>query len=981
MVKIGEQVGVQSARERAYGKTGQQVGAKKTRAEIVREAQARRSQLTPQQQAQLQQQKQMEVERVETVSDLQKELNQISKQRSDLNKSYIEASKGGHIGTAEGITVKDKGLSQKQKAIKELLTKLKTGYISKADAQRYISSRAEYGRARAESKIRIKKKQDIVAKDIGTAEAAKIFKTGTVTSVQMETLSPRSLAALGVKQAKVEPAKQIESDFYTKDYETKDPSRWTTKDLASQSYFEQGLSPVAVSEKVHATMPKGLQETTSIIQPSYITTTPWGTEYIDISKPGGFAALAQQSGVKQESYFEERVVGTKKMPDGFKVTQSELFYVDPITKIDRIATEEEKTEIRSRPEVLKASTEEIDYKALERQEKVKKFFGDWSWTKKEFAGTAKVEPALIKATGFLTKPFGEKVSEFSMGVTEAIIPTTKGEVAFDIGTFAVGGFLGKGAKVVSPWLKTAPKAVKYGVTTAKFGIGGAYAYGVGSQLITAKTPTEYGGVIGKTGKELALFGGGYKFGAEQPLISPKIKLIEEPSTKQFFIQETTAESKNIFTRVTQTTPAKYKEGRIFKKEFYGGQGQIFIEKPTGVTKISDPYLLETKKVSKAPKEKLSEEGIRTFLGTADFTPTRKFTYVKPTSGKSKVVGKDVFSTSGVYSFEFGKAQPKKYTLDLNKMFKTQRFDIVFGKQTRLKQIVPERQMFLGEAQTRTLSWKTGKPIGKVGKEKIIVREFITPKEGKGITSFKGRGTPSSPAYFQKLYSPQPQVVLPKSRVPSPRTKPTARTEVITPTVAITPSVSKYYGKGMYERTDGGLMIGQLETTQIAPMYKSPIKERVMIKERMDIKIDTGIKSDVKINLKHLTKTKADAKIKSKIQIKSKIKMPLKTKQKLITPFKPMTTRKPTKRKPFPPRRSPKKTPFGFPTPSITLPRTKRTKRTSKKKAIKRQASLVALGESIFATEKSIGERSGLVIRPIIINEKKTKKKGKKSGKK
>jgi len=72
MVKIGEQVGVQSARERAYGKTGQQVGAKKTRAEIVREAQARRSQLTPQQQAQLQQQKQMEVERVETVSDYKK---------------------------------------------------------------------------------------------------------------------------------------------------------------------------------------------------------------------------------------------------------------------------------------------------------------------------------------------------------------------------------------------------------------------------------------------------------------------------------------------------------------------------------------------------------------------------------------------------------------------------------------------------------------------------------------------------------------------------------------------------------------------------------------------------------------------------------------------------------------------------------------------------------------------------------------------
>ncbi len=246
-----------------------------------------------------------------------------------------------------------------------------------------------------------------------------------------------------------------------------------------------------------------------------------------------------------------------------------------------------------------------------------------------------------------------------MGVTEAIIPTTKGEVAFDIGTFAVGGFLGKGAKVVSPWLKTAPKAVKYGVTTAKFGIGGAYAYGVGSQLITAKTPTEYGGVIGKTGKELALFGGGYKFGAEQPLISPKIKLIEEPSTKQFFIQETTAESKNIFTRVTQTTPAKYKEGRIFKKEFYGGQGQIFIEKPTGVTKISDPYLLETKKVSKAPKEKLSEEGIRTFLGTADFTPTRKFTYVKPTSGKSKVVGKDVFLHQS-YSFEFGKAHLKIY---------------------------------------------------------------------------------------------------------------------------------------------------------------------------------------------------------------------------------------------------------------------------------------------------------------------------------
>jgi len=59
-------------------------------------------------------------------------------------------------------------------------------------------------------------------------------------------------------------------------------------------------------------MPKGLQETTSIIQPSYITTTPWGTEYIDISKPGGFAALAQQSGVKQESILKKELLELKK---------------------------------------------------------------------------------------------------------------------------------------------------------------------------------------------------------------------------------------------------------------------------------------------------------------------------------------------------------------------------------------------------------------------------------------------------------------------------------------------------------------------------------------------------------------------------------------------------------------------------------------------------------------------------------------------
>jgi len=160
-----------------------------------------------------------------------------------------------------------------------------------------------------------------------------------------------------------------------------------------------------------------------------------------------------------------------------------------------------------------------------------------------------------------------------MGVTEAIIPTTKGEVAFDIGTFAVGGFLGKGAKVVSPWLKTAPKAVKYGVTTAKFGIGGAYAYGVGSQLITAKTPTEYGGVIGKTGKELALFGGGYKFGAEQPLISPKIKLIEEPSTKQFLFKKQLQKVRIFLQELHKQHQLNIKKEEYLKKEFNGGQGQ------------------------------------------------------------------------------------------------------------------------------------------------------------------------------------------------------------------------------------------------------------------------------------------------------------------------------------------------------------------------------------------------------------------------
>ena len=48
-------------------------------------------------------------------SNLKEELKNISKQREQLQKSYIKSAQEGNVGVAEGITIQDKGLIQRQK--------------------------------------------------------------------------------------------------------------------------------------------------------------------------------------------------------------------------------------------------------------------------------------------------------------------------------------------------------------------------------------------------------------------------------------------------------------------------------------------------------------------------------------------------------------------------------------------------------------------------------------------------------------------------------------------------------------------------------------------------------------------------------------------------------------------------------------------------------------------------------------------------
>jgi len=925
MAKIGEQVGSVSAGERRTGRIGQQIGAKKTRAEIVREEQQRR--IAKEEQQRKQQELQASLSKVsnatninqykkllnevpdwqkpyiqKTINELEtKQQSSISKIKSEINQAKQlaerykqEAERFNREGRDERAESTETSYAITQKRIEGLssgLNKLQKGELVSA------SSVIQYSQALSSGvEQRLQGKEKLIrtlAKDVSLKEAQQIVATGKITKEQMKDIAPTTLTSIGLKPSKVETG-----GYYV------DPKTGlgmsSMQDLSKEGYVKVGTPGEDFSI---------VQQRTAQVKPSYVTPTPFG-DYIDITKSGGFEAATKE-------------IKTKEFETGQSIKQ------DPMIGQSVIS------EAPSEFSLWKRETAKEGYVS-----------GTLNWlgsaTSRKTTQLQNWQKGYFESKGWDYEPYQEQATANLAGFTARTAPYfTPGGAYLLIGE-GVEGLMSEGGKER-----------------------------IGKRFDTIESWDLPGGKVTSSvlsiSPEVAQIGLG--FGA----IPTRYKVVETGGVKPFRTQEFNIGGKNTFARVTQTTSTKYVKQNWFNdiktefgfqpKKYTFQKGQVYVEKPTEFTKIGEPYLLETSKVSKAPDNFLSEGELRIFLKDAKFTPTKKYTYVKPVAGKQIILGEETISVGGTYSFELGKAQPKKYTIDLDRIFRTQKFDLSVSKVKGLPQIIPERQVLLGDSFSQTINLRTGRGLGKIGKEKTTILKIL-PEE-QSFTSFKGRGTPSSQAYFQKLY--QPQIQLPK-----PTIKPTKTSQ----TIIKTPTSSK-------PSTFVAVTTGQFTTPPISqqtsgmfPILDTRVDSSLQVKSYSDIQLKSLVEQNIKLD--SAIKIKSDSMLNLKIKQKQQQKSPqvqrLKTKQILEPMIRPMRFT-PTRK--APPRRTPKKKPpfglMGFDFPSFSLPTRKLTTSKPKKKPIKRQASLVALGENIFAKEKGKGEFSGLTIRPIIIDGKKKKK--------
>jgi len=466
----------------------------------------------------------------------------------------------------------------------------------------------------------------------------------------------------------------------------------------------------------------------------------------------------------------------------------------------------------------------------------------------------------------------------------------------------------------------------------------------------------------KIGVSSSLLLGVGAFKAYKGLTTPRKVVIEKPRTKvlnkNFALEEFKIGDKKVFARITVETPGKVKTSTAIQDLFGGGEvksikkyGQIIVETPEGITKGTKKYVLDTKKVSKAPAKRMSLEETREFVRTAEFQPVIRKSLIEPKLLGMKTEGAITDIRALVKSTPLGKVSIKKvkrpselykeqkfretYQLPSRKVPKTRtEFDVkervdldakptVDILQTRVKklpQIIPERQVYLSETVAQEI--KVGELVGKPSKESSTILEFIKPEEsGIKVIPVEG-GKKSSPEFLQKMWDKQVQLPAPKVKTPKPTTQ---ITEVITKTPTIEAPLM-VGGRGLktipYEGT------GQYEVQEVQATSRGPIMQSQLVEPRSDIisdvKLDTQQKTDIKIitepkiktgtrtMVKIISDAKVDSKVDTKIdtKIKTKMKMKLITKQKMKTMMDIVTQIRPGEPRPTPPK---------IPVPKIKVP--------------------------------------------------------------
>ena len=157
-----------------------------------------------------------------------------------------------------------------------------------------------------------------------------------------------------------------------------------------------------------------------------------------------------------------------------------------------------------------------------------------------------------------------------------------------------------------------------------------------------------------------------------------------------------------------------------------------------------------------------------------------------------------------------------------------------------KQIIPKKR-FIDVSKAKVL-------VGKGKPEFIISDEAIISSRG-----FKGGTKKSSKQYYEQLYKDSKEgLVSTVLARPKPISKPTPKIPTAVAEVIEKPAASLYFGKGMYERTGGGVIpsiSAKLEVSPVSSFYlPSRVKSQFIEIEKAKVSqmqlIDTRTKAKV-----------------------------------------------------------------------------------------------------------------------------------------
>ncbi len=305
MVKLGEQA-IAVARERTVGKLGSQVGAKPTRAAVERRAKAIKE-------------ARAEAERKN------KELAETSKKLSGKSLSEYKAAYQKLPSWQKKYFESPEKRLQAQKAEGE---RQKAELQKQIDYWKGVERRKSEEMRTASSEKRRELEQGIYEAHLKVAglTSAKQYATGEYSMASILDVGYSGAEARLKRYAAKKEAKPV----YTAYEDIKTGERISARESPGEGwkkiYIHPSGKPLSPSEQAKLSLKYGEVRIKGEAAPSYITTTPFGTGYFDITKPGGMEAYGKAY-QKQREILESlpEIKKTRWEEIGGRITQTPFF--------------------------------------------------------------------------------------------------------------------------------------------------------------------------------------------------------------------------------------------------------------------------------------------------------------------------------------------------------------------------------------------------------------------------------------------------------------------------------------------------------------------------------------------------------------------------------------------------------------------------------------------------------------------------------